>query len=668
MKLLYTCTIFLVNIFIVFLFVSTDVSAALADVNSDEYINSADASLILQKSVDLDMSSTAWSGDSTGDVNCDDVTSSVDALLTLRHAENLDVTWCGAFDSCVLDGITVLHGNSHDFFNIISVAHDQTCDSHEQVRTCNNGTLSGDNEYQYSTCTVAQQPKDCYINGITVPNGSSHDFYSTRWVSSFQSTTCNNYKQSRVCSNGVLSGTYQFNECTKTSAQNLMKFVVIGDSRSDAEDVGSRLQLVIDQIRNSWGVGSPKSLPSSLAQFMISTGDIYDPYRYPGTTNRTSNSLAQVAPLAEYRDAQLLWNAIGNHEYYGDSDGSIYDNIFTYYNRTGDSNGYKKRYYDIKKGPIHFFFLDPNKEYFSIRYDGSTLAAPELDVQKEWLKQKLQESTSVWKVVVFHYPNFENTNAEDQIMNWDWYGMGIDVVLTGHVHAYVRYNDKHGVAYYINGSGGSEMNGNACNASNPWFLNQVRASRDEYGRALEPTVGECIDWDNSAYDIYGYQRINADERYMDFTFQSFEGYRNSLDHDIIYSSNTKGVRDNQRKTDLQAIAIALKKHYAQHGSYTQPETAYYDCSTGVFGSEGCGEGDGWSANSDLQVLVNEGYIAELPVDPINSSLYRYNYEVNGTIQGCSFNGCSYILCASNLEMNGDQYCITAELGGDEHAL
>jgi hypothetical protein len=204
------------------------------------------------------------------------------------------------------------------------------------------------------------------------------------------------------------------------------------------------------------------------------------------------------------------------------------------------------------------------------------------------------------------------------------------------------------------------MNGNACLADS-WVQDRLKTS-DEYGIDLEITINECIDKDIAWDNIYGYQRIVADERYMDFSFYdtSGTGHGAQLDHDIVFSSETKGIRDNSRKSDLLKIATALDEHYLRYGSFTQPETVYSDCSTGQFGAEGCGRGNDWAASSGLRVLLADNDIDSLPVDPINSSIFHYRYEPYNADENHPADGWGYALCASKLEMTGTEYCIRVE--------
>lgn len=76
-----------------------------------------------------------------------------------------------------------------------------------QTRTCSSGTLSG--SYQYESCTVGQ-PANCTFNGTTVNSGTSITAYQSGTVTS--PATCQS--ETRTCTNGTLDGSFQFASCT----------------------------------------------------------------------------------------------------------------------------------------------------------------------------------------------------------------------------------------------------------------------------------------------------------------------------------------------------------------------------------------------------------------------------------------------------------------------
>ena len=128
---------------------------------------------------------------------------------------------------------------------------------------------------------------------------------------------------------------------------------------------------------------------------------------------------------------------------------------------------------------------------------------------------------------------------------------------------------------------------------------------------------------------------------------------------IMASANSvrQKSRDEKRKKDLKQIETALEFHYDKYGSYTQPETLCSDCSTGDGGcSGGCPDSGTWHPNSNLQILVSDGFLPQLPTDPVNNATYSYTYEPwNAGQGGYSLGGQAYDLCAT-LEAGGT-FCI-----------
>ena len=115
---------------------------------------------------------------------------------------------------CSFEGTSVPDGISVPAFLNPYVAYGGLCTS--EWRTCKNGTLSG--SYQYSTCTVTNpdpaSSEPCYLNGSYISNGASTIAYQSASVQS--GSTC--VSESRMCTNGVLSGSYQNSTCSVGAA------------------------------------------------------------------------------------------------------------------------------------------------------------------------------------------------------------------------------------------------------------------------------------------------------------------------------------------------------------------------------------------------------------------------------------------------------------------
>jgi Tfp pilus assembly protein PilV len=100
-------------------------------------------------------------------------------------------------------GTTVTNTNSVTAWQAQAVVSPASCVS--ETRTCSAGTLSG--SYQYSSCTVIPAGGDCTTPwSATVADGAS----VTAWLASV-SASCTS--ETRTCSAGTLSGTYQYESC-----------------------------------------------------------------------------------------------------------------------------------------------------------------------------------------------------------------------------------------------------------------------------------------------------------------------------------------------------------------------------------------------------------------------------------------------------------------------
>jgi len=108
--------------------------------------------------------------------------------------------------SCSWNGQTIQNGQSVAAYQSASVPFGNQCTS--QSRTCSNGTLSG--TYEYASC-AAGSLASCTFNCQSVAHGSSVTAYQTSSVPAGQ--TCS--AQSRICTNGSLSGSYSYPSCSQ---------------------------------------------------------------------------------------------------------------------------------------------------------------------------------------------------------------------------------------------------------------------------------------------------------------------------------------------------------------------------------------------------------------------------------------------------------------------
>ncbi len=107
-----------------------------------------------------------------------------------------------ASGQCVLDNVALATGSTTTFYSARTAPAGTLCSANAQSRTCTNGILSGSATYQYASCT---NTASCFLDGVTLAHGASRDFFSASSVA--YGTTCTSISLNRVCTNGQLSGT-----------------------------------------------------------------------------------------------------------------------------------------------------------------------------------------------------------------------------------------------------------------------------------------------------------------------------------------------------------------------------------------------------------------------------------------------------------------------------
>lgn len=116
--------------------------------------------------------------------------------------------------ACLLNGHTVMHSLYGQAYQNSSVAFGQECQL--EKRYCNDGVLSG--SYTFQTCAVGA-PNNCRFNNEDVNHGTAVNAYQSSSVP--YGDLC--VMESRACSNGALSGSYNYSSCLP-AAPNVCKF------------------------------------------------------------------------------------------------------------------------------------------------------------------------------------------------------------------------------------------------------------------------------------------------------------------------------------------------------------------------------------------------------------------------------------------------------------
>jgi tartrate-resistant acid phosphatase type 5 len=132
-----------------------------------------------------------------------------------------------------------------------------------------------------------------------------------------------------------------------------------------------------------------------------------------------------------------FWPAMGNHDW-DNGLASVHKDYFALPNN--------ERYYDVRKGSIHFFITSSDRR----EPDGTSSTSK----QAQWIKSKMLASSAPFKVVIMHHPAYTSgTMGDNTWMRWPLKDWGADVVLSGHEHVYERLS-VNAVPYITNGAGG----------------------------------------------------------------------------------------------------------------------------------------------------------------------------------------------------------------------
>jgi tartrate-resistant acid phosphatase type 5 len=277
--------------------------------------------------------------------------------------------------------------------------------------------------------------------------------------------------KSPTVTKSIILPTVQF---TETSFP-ITRFAVIGDFGLSGKPIFDVANLV-----KNWN-----------PDFIITVGD----NNYPdGQAETIDENIGQyfhefIFPYGgEYgkgSETNRFFPTLGNHDWTTNGAQPYFD----YFTLPGN-----ERYYDFTWGPVHLFALDSD----SREPDGVGLSS----VQASWLVEKLDTSSSPWKIVYMHHPPYSSSgDGSISWAQWPFASWGVDAVISGHSHVYERLNVD-GFPYFINGLGG----GVRYEFDTPVPGSQFRFC-DDYG-AMFITAG--VDWiyfefitrDNIVIDTY----------------------------------------------------------------------------------------------------------------------------------------------------------------------
>ena len=161
--------------------------------------------------------------------NCSGSLQPADSQMGSFSPDNLSNAPVRSEGSCSFNGLEVASGSAVPAYATSHVPVGQTCAT--EFRACDSGNLTG--SYNYSACTVdTAAGAACAFAGAPVASGASVTAYLSSSVAAGQSCT----SQTRTCTNGALSGSYNFSNC---SVSTIAASCTVGVTSSGAPNVAA---------------------------------------------------------------------------------------------------------------------------------------------------------------------------------------------------------------------------------------------------------------------------------------------------------------------------------------------------------------------------------------------------------------------------------------------
>lgn len=250
-------------------------------------------------------------------------------------------------------------------------------------------------------------------NDTSIIEAKSQIFKSRAGVSTYYNATVDSvipsssYKY-RVMHPNDTSDWYNFNVQSKNDT---LKMVFIGDVQDTINGISGTLFHQIAELNRD-------------IDLYLFGGDVIERpmAQYWDYWFSTVDSIAQSTPIVA---------AAGNHEYLKDLPGELEARFFLtfpYFNITGSQDNALAAL-NIENTEI--LILDSNREFW--RYPAQSI----------WLNRELEDSKASWKIVTLHHPIYSVKSSINNIMQRISFNpiiksRGVDLVLQGHEHAFLR--------------------------------------------------------------------------------------------------------------------------------------------------------------------------------------------------------------------------------------
>lgn len=177
-----------------------------------------------------------------------------------------------------------------------------------------------------------------------------------------------------------------------------------------------------------------RNLAASGARLVITAGDnVYPSGRWQDYQRNWEPAMGKIARSRNFMPA------LGNHDMYK-------DDLRPYFG-----------HFPHLKGLAYYTFTDRNAQFYAL--DGDQDIRPG-SAQYRWLEQSLRESRQPWKVVYLHYPLYGSSAKGNEIADsvqplLEKYG--VQLVVAGHEHNYLRSKPIGGVTHLLSGGGGQRV-------------------------------------------------------------------------------------------------------------------------------------------------------------------------------------------------------------------
>jgi len=209
---------------------------------------------------------------------------------------------------------------------------------------------------------------------------------------------------------------------TAPNSSRSFRFVVYGDSRTSPDDHKAVIKAIIN----------------NHPELVLHTGDLV-----AVGEKEESYRPEFFEPAYDLMHHTPMFPILGNHEYWY-SGRSWFSSFFSLPNN--------EQWFAFSYGTVRFIGLDSNVSF----YPGSP--------QYRWLEAEITSEPyqqSTWRIVYFHHPPFTASRYSDdpEINQYlvPLFETGrVDMVFSGHAHAYERYA-HHGIQYIVTGGGGTHL-------------------------------------------------------------------------------------------------------------------------------------------------------------------------------------------------------------------